>query len=77
MYFYIDINGLYRVDGDVPPAGSYILRKYNSDTSISIEAAEDSYILIQPTLITDIKRENGTAYTGLSDLLGAIGNFFK
>ena len=77
MYFYRDINGLYRLNGFILPTGAYLMKLYNSKTVMSVISTEEEKVITEPIDIVEIQKENGTTYIDIDELLGAIGGFFK
>ena len=76
MYFYKDINGLFRVADKVVPAGRHLLQRYENDIMVSVQAAGTYTVLINPIKVVDLKKADDSTYTDLDDLLIAVGDFF-
>jgi len=77
MYFYKDASELFHIGEDILPAGRYILRKYASDTIVSVESADTQRLVMSPIEVVNLTKENDTTYADLAELLTAVGDFFK
>ncbi len=77
MYFYQDASGLFHIGEDILPAGNYILKKYATDTVVAVVSADVQKLVMDPIEITNLEKENDSAYSDLTDLLAGVGDFFK
>jgi hypothetical protein len=75
--FYQDtVSGLFYLEGNVIPKGNYNLLFYENDTVVSLVDFTDNKILLEPTEIINILKENDDAYTDKVDLLTDLADFF-
>lgn len=75
--FYKDtVSGLFYLDGNVIPKGNYNMFFYENDTVVSLIDFTDNKILLEPTEIINILKENDDAYTNKADLLAGVSDFF-
>ncbi len=77
MYFYQDASGLFHIGEDILPAGNYILKKFTSDTVVSVVSSDTQKQVMNPIEISNLTKENDSNYTDLADLLTGVGDFFK
>ena len=77
IYFYQDAGGLFHIDNDILPAGKYILKKFAIDTKVSVVSTDTQKQVMGAIEIINLTKENDTNYTGLTDLLTGVGDFFK
>jgi len=69
--FYKDsTNGFFVVGNHRVPSGLHILNVSSDDLAVSIRG------LLDTTLVTDLLKESGSAYTNLAELLAATKDFF-
>ena len=80
VYFYKSVaDDLYYINDNVLPAGKYLLRIFEEDTTlaISVESADSQILILSPTNLTDVAKEDGTFYTDITEFLSEVGDFFK
>lgn len=78
IYFYKDsTNDIFVVGDSILPTGKYILRTYTNNTIVSLEDSDAKVLVFDPIEITNLLKENDTAYTDLDDLLAGISDLFK
>jgi hypothetical protein len=76
-YFYkYSTAELFNVDGNIVPPGNYNLVPYNSDTVVELVDFTNHKVILGPIEITNLLKENGTAYTSKADLLTGVADFF-
>lgn len=59
------------------PAGVYKLDPDANNTRVSIRSVVNNVAYVNYELITRIKKENGTGYTNLAELISAVDGFFQ
>ena len=75
--FYKDsVSGLFYLDGNVIPKGNYNMFFYNSDTVVTLIDSTNNVTLLDATEITNLLKEDNSAYTNKADLLAGVSDFF-
>lgn len=75
--FYKDtVSGLFYLEDNVIPKGNYNMFFYDNDTVVSLIDFTDNKVLLEATEITNLLKENDSAYTNKADLLTGVADFF-
>ena len=76
-YFYKDTtNTTFIVDGNIVSPGLCVMNFYREDTVVDVKSVDNKTVWLEAIGITNLLKQNGTAYTDKADLIAAVKDFF-